>query len=475
MARHFLASITRNKISLAGVALAVASLTLILALLVIKLIGFEGGPYLGIVTFLGLPALFALGLIIIPVGVFFERRKMREHPEFAGRPPFPIIDLNNARSRQSVLVFLVLTIVNVVILSAATYKGVHVMETVEFCGATCHVVMEPEYTAYQRSAHARVTCAECHIGAGADWFVKSKISGSWQLVSVAFDLYPRPVPSPVENLRPARETCEECHWPTRYVGDKLVVKKVYAEDEANTESTTALLLHIGGVESPGAHGGHDEAHGIHWHVDPHVQIRYLADEKRLAVYDIELTDHEGNVKLFKNGEAPPDAVERGWRTMDCIDCHNRPTHRYRMPVDEVDAAIADGRLDEGLPFIRREAVRILEEEYASKEDAFEQIPLAVRAFYEEGYPDVAGTAAESIQLAADSLAQIWAWNVFPKMNVTWGTYPDHSNHQGEGGCFRCHDRKHATADGEKISRKCNLCHTVLAQEEEGFEVAGALK
>jgi hypothetical protein len=71
--------------------------------------------------------------------------------------------------------------------------------------------MEPEYTAYQFSPHAKVGCVQCHIGSGADWFVRSKISGSYQLYAVAFKKYPTPIPTPIGNLRPAQETCEQCH------------------------------------------------------------------------------------------------------------------------------------------------------------------------------------------------------------------------------------------------------------------------
>ena len=135
------------------------------------------------------------------------------------------------------------------------------MDSTQFCGGTCHTVMTPEFTTYQRSPHSRVKCTECHIGSGADWFVKSKLSGSWQLVSVALDLYPRPIPTPVENLRPARETCEQCHWPTRFVGERLRFFNRFAEDEKQTEKKTVLLMKIGGGET-------GRAHGIHWHVDP---------------------------------------------------------------------------------------------------------------------------------------------------------------------------------------------------------------
>ena len=169
MLKIFFASITRNALSLAGTALAFASLILIVTLFLIQQLGFQGGPYLGILTFLVLPALCVAGLIMIPIGSLLWRRKMRQMPGGASMPALPVFDLNQQRTRRWALIFIAITTVNVVILSGATYKGVHYMETVEFCGLACHSVMQPEHTAHGRSPHSRVACADCHIGPGADW------------------------------------------------------------------------------------------------------------------------------------------------------------------------------------------------------------------------------------------------------------------------------------------------------------------
>ncbi|MCA9773965.1 MAG: cation:proton antiporter, partial [Myxococcales bacterium] len=178
----------------------------------LELFGFHGHPYAGILAYLIVPALFVAGLLLIPIGLRLARRRAQTGKQL------PVIDLNVDRTRNRVLVFVALTALNIVIVAVAAYKGVEVMDTTAFCGETCHSVMEPEHTAFQRGAHASARCIDCHIGPGASWFVKSKLSGSWQVVSVALDLYPRPIPTPVENLRPARETCEQCHWPQKFVG-----------------------------------------------------------------------------------------------------------------------------------------------------------------------------------------------------------------------------------------------------------------
>ena len=468
MSRHFFASITRNWISLAGSAVALVSAVLIITLYFVESIGHQGGPYLGILTFLILPAIFAFGLILVPIGIYVERRRLRKHPEYEGRGPFPVIDLNTPKTRGALMVFLGLTVLNIVVLAGATYKGVEVMESVEFCGMACHSVMEPEYTAYQRSPHSRVTCAECHIGPGADWFVKSKLDGAWQMVAVTLDIYPRPIETPLHELRPARDTCEQCHWPTKFVGDKLKIETVYDEDENNTELKNAILLKVGGLEGRASSG-------IHWHVNPDIEIRYRSDHERMDIYDIEMIAADGTTKTFVVDDAPEDQGE--WRTMDCVDCHNRPTHIYRTPGEELDRMLANNKVSTELPYIRREGARIVEEaDYESHEAGREGIATSLRAFYRDNYPEVAVEQSAAIETAADALGDIYSWNVFPHMNVRWDTYPDHSGHppirsrENAPGCFRCHNRDHKTAEGERISRSCNLCHTVLATREENPEI-----
>jgi hypothetical protein len=459
MARDFFAALTRNTVSLIGTALVVASVTLIITLFVIQQLGFQGGAYLGLITFVALPMCMLAGLVMIPVGISRERKRMAaaaaEGDEAFTR--FPVLDLNSERTRKNLIMFLVFTTFSIVVLGSATYKGVHVMDSVAFCGTVCHTVMQPEYTAHQRSPHARVPCADCHIGPGADWFVKSKISGSWQLIAVTLNLYPTPIPTPIHNLRPARETCEQCHWPTNFVGDLLKVKTNFADDEANTQSKTAVLLRVGGLAGR-------ESSGIHWHVNPNVKIRFRSDESRETIYDIELTRPDGSVKLFKGDPEPADAME--WRTMDCVDCHNRPSHRYRLPNDEVDLALASANMDSSLPFIKRESMRILQAGYESHDQARAVIPEELKAFYAKDYPELSASRADAIAEAGEELVDIYTHNVFPAMKVDWGTYPDHSGHQESPGCFRCHDRKHKTEEGDRIPRKCDTCHTLLADGEQ---------
>ena len=343
---RFFATVTSNPISLAGSALTTVSAFLFLLLFFIHLVSAHGAtPYLGILTFLILPGLFLMGLVFIPAGLW-QARKRRRQALAEDDPPveFAVLDFNRPQVRKTALVFLAATGINALILGVGTYKGVEVMESTQFCGAACHSVMEPEYTTYKRSPHARVKCVECHIGEGADWFVKSKLSGSWQLVSVALDLYPRPIAVPVHNLRPARETCEQCHWPNKFVGDRFKVNTHFSEDEANTETKTVLVVKVGGRQA-------GRSQGIHWHVDPDHVVRYRSDEKRQTIYEVEVETKDGAKQRFLGPAAssPEAAAATEWRTMDCVDCHNRPTHVYRDPVQELDAAILDRRIDPSPP------------------------------------------------------------------------------------------------------------------------------
>ena len=465
MFKNFFASITHNAISLIGTALALASLVLILSLFTMQQFGFEGGPYLGILTYLILPMIFVLGLILIPIGAVLWRRKVSRMPGGESTQMLPVFDLNVPHTRRWLLVFLGATMVNIIILASATYKGVEVMESVEFCGLACHSVMEPEHTAHARSPHSRVACADCHIGPGADWFVKSKLDGAWQLVSVALDLYPRPVPTPLHDLRPARDTCEQCHWPTKFVGDKLKVIKHYEEDESNTELTTALLLRVGGANGL-------QSSGIHWHVDPGTEIRYRSDETREEIYEVEYTNADGELTHYADRRAPEEGGV--WRTMDCVDCHNRPSHIYKPAASEIDRVINEGLIDRSLPFVKREGLRIIDAEYPSHEEARVVISAELQKFYAENYPEIAAENAEAIDAAAVALGDVYSVNVFPQMNVWWDTYPNHIGHEQSPGCGRCHAKKMRTSEREEISNDCDTCHVLLAEKEENPNILTVL-
>jgi hypothetical protein len=449
-----------------GSVIALGVAVLMILLFGMELSGFRGGPYLGILTYLLLPMMFVFGLALIPVGVIRKRRLDAAALAHDERPPhLPVIDLNNPHTRGVLLASVAVGMVSIVLVGSATYKGVAVMESVAFCGTVCHTVMEPEHTAFQRSSHSKLRCADCHIGHGADWFVKSKISGSWQMVSVALNLYPTPIGTPVHSLRPARDTCEQCHWPTRHVGDKLQVRTKFADDEANSMTKTVMMMKVGGQQ-----GG--ASSGIHWHVDRGVQVRYLSGPDRQDIFDVEMTTPDGKVRTFKTKEQASGPTE--WRTMDCVDCHNRPSHTFKPPALELDNALEDGRIDKSLPFIKREGMRVLNGTYASHEEARTGIAREIETFYKTNYADLSTSKAPAIAAAGKALGDIYSWNVFPKMKVTWGTYKSNLGHEDAPGCFRCHDKKHVAEDGSKIGGGCKTCHSILAEDEANPEILQTL-
>lgn len=458
--RKFFATLSHSTVGMVGVALTTAAAILIITLFAMELVGFEGGPYLGILAYLVLPGFFLIGLLLIPLGVWRQRRK-----EVKGKTDerLPVLDFNRERVRRFALIVFSLTLINVVILAMATYKGVETMESTEFCGQACHSVMAPEFTAYENGPHARVGCVECHIGPGAPWFVKSKLSGAWQVVSVNLDLYPRPIPTPIENLRPARETCEQCHWPAKFVGDRLKVIPHFDEDEANTKTQTVLLMKVGGIDER-------ESHGIHWHVDPGNEIRFASDPERQTVYTIVLTEADGTETTWVGPEQPPEGMEVEWRVMDCVDCHNRPAHTFVPAETALDRALADGRVDPSLPYVSRQGLELLHGEYTDRADAEAKIVEALGTFYRENYPELEGERNDAIYRSGMALAELWSQNVFPSMKVTWGTYPNFIGHEESPGCFRCHDDEHETATGETLSQDCYQCHSLLAMEEEDPEI-----
>jgi hypothetical protein len=460
-----------NPITLVGAVLTTSSaLTMIGAWIVDATRERPLHPYAGIALFLVLPALFVLGLLLIPLGVVLRRRKLKA----AGALPaeYPAVDLRQGILRRGLALVAAATFLNVALLSAATYQGVSYMDSTEFCGTACHSVMAPEYTAFKDSAHSRVGCVECHIGAGANWFVRSKLSGTRQVFAVTLKTYSRPIPSPVKHLRPARETCEHCHWPQKFHGDKVVVRTKYSADEHNTPLSTVLVLKIGG------HGG-AAGTGIHGrHLDNTERITYIStDEKRQVIPWVSYVADDGQTVEYVSTEAkatPTDLARGERRKMDCMDCHNRPSHTFELPERAVDEAMALGRISPELPFVKKKAVELLRAEYADQATASRRIAEGFAEFYRTSYPDVYRKGRSQVEQAAQQVNAIYARNVFPQMNVGWGTYPNNIGHEDFVGCFRCHDEVHQASDGKTISQSCDACHTILAQDEKDPKILADL-
>ena len=460
-----------NPITLVGAVLTTsAALTMIGAFVIEATRARPLHPYAGIAFFIILPALFVLGLLLIPIGLIRRRRQLRAKGELPTE--YPAVDLRQGALRRGLLMVGAMTLVNVALLSAATYQGVSYMDSTEFCGQSCHSVMAPEYAAFKNSVHSRVGCVECHIGPGAGWFVRSKLSGTRQLFAVALKTYSRPIPSPVKHLRPARETCEHCHWPQRFHGDKMLVRTKYSPDEQNTPLSTVIVLKIGG------HGG-TSGTGIHGrHLDNTERITYIAtDDKRQVIPWVSYVADDGKTVEYVSTESkatPQDLAKGERRKMDCMDCHNRPSHTFELPERAVDEAMALGRISPKLPFVKKKAVELLRTEYPDQAAASRRIAEGFAEYYRTTYPDVYRKDRSLVEQAAQQVNAIYARNVFPQMNVGWGTYPNNIGHEDFVGCFRCHDEVHQAAGGQTITQSCDACHTILAQDEKDPKILADL-
>jgi hypothetical protein len=444
----------RNPITLFGIWLTTVSAILFLVVFFADLVGLVHNPYVGILFFLLLPTLFVVGLVLIPIGIFIaSHREQRGQGAIVFQ--WPVWDFNVPTARRAAALILGATLVNVLVISLAAYRGIEYMDSPQFCGQVCHTVMKPEFTAYRNGPHARVACVSCHIGPGANWFVKSKLSGTRQLFAVAFKTYPTPIPSPVMNLRPARDTCEECHWPEKFTGDRIRTIREYGDDEAVSETTTTLRLHVGsGSEKLGATG-------IHWHMAPSTRVTYITtDPKRQTIPYVKVEDASGRVTEFRAEGVTDEQLARGERrTMDCMDCHNRPSHRFdSKPEAAADEAIANGSVARSLPFARRETVAALADKYASQDFANEGIRRRLTNFYRGELKDQFDARRKDVERAVVAVQAIYRRNVFPDMNVAWGTYPNNLGHANFPGCFRCHDDNHKAKDGSAIRQDCELCH-----------------
>jgi nitrate/TMAO reductase-like tetraheme cytochrome c subunit len=472
--KDFFLGISRSRVSLIGAMIVTVTTPLLVAYMLTDTIFHIKNPYFGGAVYLLLGPTFLFGLALIFIGAFLFRgdreihlftfhymRKYFTEPELFGR------------LRRNIFLIVLLTSINFAVFSVFLYRAYHYMESTQFCGQFCHTVMNPEYTAYQNSPHSRVTCVECHIGSGADWFVKSKISGARQLVAVALDTYPRPIETPVHGLRPARDTCESCHRPETFHGENLLVKDKILEDENNTQVKTVLLMKIGTAGDRSV-----SPSGIHWHVAPENKITYKAtDRKRMVIPEINLARKDGTSETFKTPNADEQissAEHVEVREMDCIDCHNRPTHIY-LPADKaLDRKILSGKIPVELPYIKKMGMQVITREYESQEQAKSEIEQRLQGWYGENYPQIVANKPELLAQAIQNVQNAYVENVFPDMNIVWGTYTDHRGHNDDFGCFRCHDEEHESSQGVAVTQDCDTCHTILAEEEEAPEILKTL-
>ena len=396
----------RNWISIAGCLIILAGVFSFLLLAGLDLLAHFSNPYLGILTYMVTPGVGAGGIFLVVLGAWLERRRQPK----AGFDSTVKIDFSCPRDRRILGFFIV--------------GGLVFM----------------------------VACVECHIGAGATWFVKSKMSGSYQVYAVLADKYSRPIPTPVKNLRPAQETCEQCHWPSKFVGNLDRTFNYFLTDATNTPYSVRLLLKVGGADPT-----HGPVGGIHWHMSVANKIEYYAsDDGRQKIPYVRMTDAQGVVTEFRAGKFTNAVSEASIRRMDCIDCHNRPAHLFATPVDAVNLALSLGKIDRSLLYIKTNAVDVLAKHYATTDEALKGIATTLA----NRYPGDARISA-----TIDAVQDIYTNNFFPEMNTDWRAHPSNLGHKDWPGCFRCHDGEHKTADGKRMikANDCTACHIILAQ------------
>jgi nitrate/TMAO reductase-like tetraheme cytochrome c subunit len=459
-----------NLRTLIGAAIASVSFGLVLFLTVLDLFAGEQKPYVGILTFIILPIFILVGLVLVFYGTWREHK--REKQGLPHELKLPRFDLNDPRQRNAFFWIALGGLMLLIFSAFGSFKAYEYTDSDQFCGTMCHSVMNPEYTAYQYSPHARVGCAKCHIGPGAGWFVRSKLSGAYQVYATIFNKYPKPIPTPIENLRPAQETCEQCHWPKHFFSEKMHKNTYFLSDEKNTRWTLDLLIKIG--------GGNIEAgptSGIHWHMNIANELNYIAtDSQRQSIPWIRSKNPDGKVVVYRSSNNPlTDEQVRTLKTrrMDCIDCHNRPTHIYHPPARSVNHVMSLGWIDPSLPNVKSVSIKALESSYSTKQLGLDSIKMAIEDYYQTNYPELAKAKQDTIARVVSEVQKIFSRNYFPEMHVSWKNFPDNIGHMYYPGCFRCHDGKHVSDEGKVLPRDCDVCHTIIAQqfEKEGLRLS----
>ena len=460
----------RNPMSYWGGLVVAGSAVLIVFAALLQIITKQTNPYFGIITYMVFPGFLVLGIVVSGVGMWRESLRRRRLGD-AAPPAYPRVDLNDEQQRRRFSLVLIAGFLLFILLAVAAYHSFLFTESVTFCGRLCHTVMEPEFAAYQQSPHAKVRCVDCHVGSGASFYVKSKLSGARQVLAVTFHTYETPIATPVKNLRPARETCEECHWPQKFYGAQLLQIPYFRYDEANTSDQISLMMKTGGGSSRLG-----QTAGIHWHMIIDNNIVYASrDEQEQDIPWFKVVGAFGQVREYMSLDKPvssADLAKLREHTMDCMDCHNRPTHVFTPPDRAIDLALRNGSIKMDLPWIKKTATEALMAPYPDGETANREIRDKIFNFYATSYPHIYATRAADLQEAVVISIGIYNRTVFPKMNVDWRTYSDNIGHRNWSGCFRCHDGRHATKDGKVLTRECTACHTM--PQRGPLEALGAL-
>jgi len=469
---EFINLLAKSRVSMAGAVVATLIFPVLIVSIFLDMLGFVNNPYFGFLIYMVMGPLLLAGLATVAVGLlFFKDREeigiftleyIREQLNMPGR---------FIRIRRLIYFSAFLFVLTVTVIWLVSYTGFNYTETTGFCGQFCHNVMEPEYITYKNSPHSRISCVDCHISGSSDLMTRSKMSGIKMIFATLFDDFERPIKNPDHPLRPSREVCEQCHRPEVFHGDKLYVKDLFLPDEQNTHVQTVLLMRVGA----GGYREH-EAGGIHWHVSPTHQVYYQAGNGDDDPFGrIKLIDHDGAVHMFnrQSRDNEPVAVTE-FHLMDCMDCHNRPTHVFLSPEEALDRKISVGIISRDLPFIKKVALEVIQVQYPNKVEARREIAAAIEDWYSKNEPDVYRLRSSDLERAINGVFQAWAENVFPEMVIGWNTYKSNIGHRDDQGCFRCHQDDYKTENGREIPSDCDLCHYILADREPSPDIMQVL-
>lgn len=446
---HGQSKLFRNWLSAAGAIIATAAFFAFLFLFLTDIFASHGNPYVGLLAYIVAPVFFFTGSGLMWYGFWLHRKHVSKGD--ANVHPL-IIDLTRVRDRRILQFFIGGAVAFLLVTAIGVTETYHYTESTGFCGETCHGPMHPERTAYLNSPHARVGCVDCHVGSGAEYYVKAKLNGMHQLLATIANNYSRPIPTPIKNLRPAQETCEQCHWPSKLSGNLDRSYRHFLSDQANTPFTVRLLLQVGASDINPV-----MANGIHWHINLTNKVEYFAsDPQRQIIPWVRVFHADGTSTVYRSPDFKGEPDPAQLRRMDCLDCHNRPAHRYSTPNESVDQALAIGAIDRSIPWVKSNLVAVLTTRYETKSEALQKISDRLRGVYKDN------PAAEKIVAQAQ---QIYGQSFFPEMKADWRAYPDNKGHKEWPGCFRCHDGQHATADAKRKigGSECNSCHIIVAQ------------
>ena len=464
---------SRSRCSLIGGIIISVLFPVLFVAVLLDMQGVVQNPYFGFLLYLVMGPIFVIGVLLVIGGTLFcgEKEDIGEltveyFEEELKRPG------RFTRIRKLIFLTSLTTFITLIVVGITTYTGFHYTDTVSFCGQFCHTVMEPEYVTYTNSPHSQVSCVKCHIGASSEWFTKSKFSGARQLVAVMFDTYNRPIKTPITALRPERETCESCHRPEVFHGDKLYINDKFLPDEKNTHVQTVMVMKIGSGDYSGR-----RAQGIHWHVSKNHKVSFVASEDHKEIYEVTLTNQNQQETVYRRKD-----IQQGFKTdggynnvMDCMDCHNRPTHVFLCADDALDQKMVTGAISEEIPFIKRQGLEALTRKYASQDTARRGIARELMDWYRQEYPEVVEQKEDLLKRAVMGVQLAYVENVYPRMNIEWKTYMSFTCHRENNGCFRCHNEEFETETGKKITQDCDACHIILVEDEPAKDISEILK